>query len=235
MEETYNLKAIILNRRPFGEDDGRILIYSLERGKLDLVARGVKKIKSKLAGHLEPFTLADIMAVRGRQYDYLGAAASQNCYFHIKKDLAKIEAAGQVIKIFEKSVKPGLADRQIFDLLSGYLEILNSKKIDPEILNYYFFVKLLGALGQKPELYHCVNCGVKIMPTGRFKFNLAGGGLVCGRCPVKQGLTISVDCLKILRFIDKEGLEKIVKLKISDSLKRELVKLVSSFFKYNNS
>src|SRR3989338_3832961 len=144
MEETYNLTAIILNRRPFSENDGRVAVYSGERGKLELTVRGLKKIKSKLAGHLEPITLASIMAVRGRQYDYVGAAVSEDCYFNIKSDLDKLAAAGEAIRIFNKIIKTGQADAEIFELLKNFFNVLeNNAKGAYNFLCRLFIFKLL--------------------------------------------------------------------------------------------
>ena len=49
MDETYNFEAIVLNRYAFRESDSRVILYSREKGKLELVARGTKKIKSKIS------------------------------------------------------------------------------------------------------------------------------------------------------------------------------------------
>ena len=87
MEETYRVKAIILNRQAFRENDVMVTVQSMDKGKLKLVARGVKKMQSKLAGHLEPLNLGDIMVVRGKQFNYVGSANAENCYANIKSDL----------------------------------------------------------------------------------------------------------------------------------------------------
>ena len=93
MEDTYRANAIIISSQPFREYDGKRVVYSLEKGKLDLVVRGVKRIKSKLSAHLEPLSLAEIMVVRGRQFNYVGAAMSRNCYSAIKNNLFSLQAA----------------------------------------------------------------------------------------------------------------------------------------------
>lgn len=232
MDETYNLKAIVLNRRPFSEDDGRVVVYSLERGKLELTVRGMKKIKSKLAGHLEPFNLVDIMAVGGRQYDYAGAAVSENCFFNIKNDLAKLAAAGQAIKIFDRLIKPGIADERPFALLVSYLEILNNGKSLPAVLNSCFIFKLLARLGYKPQLHNCVNCGGKIAPAN-LKFDPARGGLVCGNCAIGQGLTIGENSVKILRLAEKNDLERLVKIKLDKKTSKETENIIRSFLNYH--
>jgi len=236
MEETYNLTAIILNRRNFLEDDGRVVVYSRERGKLELVVRGMKKIKSKLAGHLEPMTLSNIMAVRGRQYDYVGSAMSQNCYFNIKNDLDKLIAAGQAIKIFNKIIKTDQVDKKIFGLIKNFLDILeDSVKGAYDLLLWLFIFELLIELGHKPELFNCVSCEKKIMP-GNIKFDLARGGLICEKCFTNidriNQLTISENSVKLLRLTEKNDLEKLVKIKIDKKTGGEIKNIVSSFLNH---
>lgn len=238
MEETYNLNAIVLYRRPFAEVDGCVTLYSWERGKLDLVVRGLKKIKSKLAGHLEPLTLASIMAVRGRQYDYVGAAVSEQSCGGIKCDLEKLTAAGRAINVFNKLVKIGVVDEKLFILLKNFLQILNNYKpsaISYELFLQTFIFKLLSELGHQPELYYCVNCRSKITPVG-MKFDPARGGLICGKCSAglkeKEQLTISENSVKLLRLAEKNGLEKIVKIKIDKKAEVEIKNIISSFLNY---
>mgnify|MGYP001579680101 CR=1 FL=1 len=238
MEETYNLKALILNRRSFSEDDGRVAVYSLERGKLELVVRGLKKIKSKLAGHLEPITLSNIMAVRGRQYDYAGAAASEQCYVNIKNDLEKIAAAGQALRIFNKIVKTNQADEEIFALLKDFLDGLDrvaNGKLSFELLSWLFIFKLLVKLGHKPELYYCVNCRVKILPAG-LKFDLARGGLLGAECQAKNeplnSLTISENLVKLLRLAEKNDFNKLSKVKVNNREVGQAKNIISLFLNY---
>lgn len=233
MEETYNLTAIILNRRPFSENDGRVAVYSGERGKLELTVRGLKKIKSKLAGHLEPITLASIMAVRGRQYDYVGAAVSEDCYFNIKSDLDKLAAAGEAIRIFNKIIKTGQADAEIFELLKNFFNVLeNNAKGAYNFLCRLFIFKLLVKLGHKPELHHCVKCQAKVTPAG-LKFDLARGGLICDNCRTKSGLTISENSVKLLRLAEKNDFKKIIKIKINKKTEGEAENIISSFLDYH--
>jgi len=198
MEDTYNIKAIVLNRKSYSENDSRVMVYSQESGKLELTARGAKKIKSKSAGHLEPFNLVDIMVIRGQNHDYVGTAVSEKCYGDIKGDLAKLFAAGRAFKIINQLIKPGLADQEIFELLKEYLEVLNTAKKDFEILTSLFIFKFLAMLGHKPELAFCTCCVNKISP-GNNRFDLARGGMVCGKCAdLKDGnqLAVSDDTIK---------------------------------------
>lgn len=238
MEETFNIKALVLNRKPFSEDGSRVTVYSENLGKLDLVARGTKKIKSKLAGHLEPISLAEIMVVRGKQYNYIGAAVSRESYANIKNNFDKIKAAGEGIKIFNLIVKFGESDNEIYILLKNYFDFLESAslKSDYDLSAQLFIFKLLIKLGYKPELYNCVNCHKKISPLGN-KFDLAKGGLVCVKCLAKpaslQQLIISENSIKMLRFADKGNFIELDKISLNTNIKKELLNIINSFFNYN--
>jgi len=238
MNETYTTKAIILNRLAAGEDDTRVVVYTQDRGKLELVARGTKKIKSKLAGHLEPICLSNLMIVRGRQFDYIGAAVYNNCYFNIKSDLEKLILAGKAISVFNKIVKLGEKDEATFILLRQFLDVLNNQQkasVSYELLFNFFVLRLAVQLGHKPELYSCVVCRKKIAPNGN-KLDLFRGGLVCLNCqknkPDKQVLPISADCIKILRFTIRSDLKGLIRLKVENKLAIEIINIISSFSKF---
>ena len=247
MNETYLTKAIILNRKPFRECDSMATVYSFDKGKLELAVRGARKISSKLAGHIEPLNLSEIMVVRGRNFDYVGGAVSRNCYANLKSNLEKSLIAGQAVNIFNKLIKKEEQDSKIFILLQDFLNILNeNKEFNCELLLNFFILKLLVLLGYKPELYNCAVCGKKITPNGN-KFGLSQGGLVCADCQTspfvpllsKDGvggmsLQTSTDCIKVLRLAIKNDFSRLTKLKINDILAKEINNIICSFLKYNN-
>lgn len=234
MEDTYNIKAIVLNRQSYLENDGRVMVYSRETGKLELTVRGAKKIKSKLAGHLEPMNLVDIMAVRGQRRDYVGAAVSDCCYGNIKNDLAKLAAAGRAMKIVDQLIKPGLAQAEIFELLKDYLEALEGAKKDLTFLASVFIIKFLARLGHQPELSRCLSCGTTLRP-GSNRFDLARGGLVCAQC-AKPGeinqLAISNNGIKLLRLALKCDFAELAKVKVEKKLGREVETVIEKFLRY---
>lgn len=237
MEDTYNIKAMILKREPFRENDTRVIVYSGERGKLELVARGAKKIKSKMAGHLEPITLANLMVVRGRIFDYIGSAVSENCYPEIKDNLRKIKAAGRIVSITGKLIKEGEGDGRIFSLLEEALDIMNKNEprlADCDLLPAFFVLRLLTLLGYEPELHHCISCQKKIAPADN-RFSFIKGGIVCNSCFSKEDLIVSDNCVKILRMAVLGDLRKLIRLEIKDSLAKEVEKIIGSFFKFNHN
>ena len=240
MDETYTTQAIILKREPYRERDSRIVALSAERGKLKLVVRGTGSFKSKMAGHIEPASIADIMVIRGRICDYAGSVLSENAYPNIKTDLARISLAGRALKTADKAVNLNEAEgaSDLFALLKGYLDILEAavkEEADQDGFFYFFLLKLLIILGYAPELYDCRQCGKRIV-SGKNFFSPEKGGLECGNCHKefdKKDLLISDDCVKVLRLVIKSELIKLSRLKINNKLSKEVNDIIGSFKNYH--
>lgn len=239
MDETYNLEAIVLNRVDWRENDSRVTVYSQEKGKLELIARGTKKIKSKIAPHIEPFNLIEVMAIRGRQYDYLGSGICRDAFAYVKSDLDLLSAAGQVIGFMQKNIKEAEPDPQMYLLLKNALAALNDDKLDRskiELIVQFFIYQAMAVLGYRLELDNCLDCRKKLEPQANFLI-IARGGIICPECAQKNNnitkLTITPDCLKILKFLISCDSRQLKKLKIDDNMLRaELNKLISLHHKY---
>ncbi|MGC8781903.1 MAG: DNA repair protein RecO, partial [Anaerolineae bacterium] len=67
-QRLYRVAAIVLKRRDQGEADRLLTVLTRDRGKLSLLAKGVRRQASRKAGHIEPFTLVDLLVVKGRSF-----------------------------------------------------------------------------------------------------------------------------------------------------------------------
>lgn len=241
MNETFNIQGIILKRDDFRETDSRVLVYSRERGLLELVVRGTKRIKSKLAAHIEPISLTEIMVIRGKNYDYVGSALARDCFRNLKENYNKIISAGSVLRRVGEVVRAHEVDENIFFLLVDFLNNLNllKKEIDDDNLFVEFFIfKLMSLLGYQPVLETCLVCG-QIDQSRKIFFNVKKGGLICERCSgissegVDYNVLISPEAVKTLLEILENDFENIFKLKIEKNTKKEIAGIIHSFEKYH--
>lgn len=234
MTETMRASAIILKRQPFRERDSRILAYSREHGLLDLIARGTTRAGSKLAGHIEPLSLVQLMVVPGRRYNYVGGASQTKPFYHLKSDYEKTRVAGRAINELSKIVKPGITDKFLFNQLKDFLLILDSTqpKISLDLMQHIFLLQVLSHLGFRPELYYCTKGQEKIIPRKNF-FNISQGGLVCERhATSKNNLTITDECIRILRLAISENLDQLSKLNISKQAEKQAIDIIVQFYEY---
>ncbi len=146
----YSLRAFILKRQTYRDYDLLITVYSLRRGKLFLHARGAKRIKSKLAGHLEPVSLSDLNVIAGRNFDQLIGAASRQAYQNIKNNYQKAWQALSFLNLVDQLTLEGHSDPRIFKLIYNYLNFLEKHS------QHYLFArvaagfKVLALLGMNP-------------------------------------------------------------------------------------
>lgn len=250
MDETKNSRAIVINRSDYRESDSLLVVYTKDFGKLSLVARGAKKLNSKLSGHLEPLNSVDILIIKGRGFDYIGSALVRQSFLNLKEDLNKLYYAGLALRNFNFLVRDNQPDEDLFYLLERFLEVLDSyppdelSKENGELLYIFFALKLLAELGYNPEMYECLSCREKIV-AGVNYFNLKNGGLICGNCFEKefaaykqQGikpieiLTISDNCIKLMRFMIDNKLDVAKKLRLDKKVIKELSILVNNFLSF---
>ncbi len=246
MNKTKNTLAIILGRRAYREYDSLLSVYSLDYGKLNLVVKGSQKLRSKLAGHLEPLNLVKIMIIETRSYDYIASALNQEVYQSIRQDLNKLYYAGRALKITKSLVGNRQPDKNIFVLLVNYLDLVNSTEaftLEQGILFFSFFsLKLLEALGYCPLLYRCLNCQNDIKP-GRNYLDLLNGGIICQNCFLDKCqdrndrecniLAISDNCLKIMRFLLGNDLKQVRRISLNKKVISEVDKVIDSLLRFH--
>lgn len=248
MEDTVNTPAIILNRQEYREHDILVTVYTPIRGRLQLVARGAKKLKSKLAGHIEPLTMADIMIIRGRGHDYLGSSLTRKSYYNLRLDLNKLYFAGQVAGIYLRLTEESSDESDLFSLLTEWLDYVNSYSVDKELdkdkgnlLLSAFIFRFLSQIGNRPEMNFCVACRRVITSGGNF-FDFSSGGLICEPCfkhltllggvRLGQKVPISDNSIKAIRFIIDSQLPEALRLSGDKKTAKELLNLASRFLDF---
>ncbi len=232
----YNAHGIIIRHQNWREADKLLFIYSEEYGKIKLLAKGARKITSKLAGSLEPLILTKVMVAQGKNHDTVVGSDVITNFKNIKNSLTKIWLAGWFCYLVNSSTKEHQKDTRIFQLLLESLyyleapEIKNSKLL---LVKFYFVWRYLVSLGYQPELYKCQGCGQPI-PPGFNYFSNKRGGVICLACnhELKEDRLISENALKVLRLIYTSSLREAGRLKLAKKLESELSSLTEDFLNY---
>jgi DNA repair protein RecO (recombination protein O) len=203
MDETYRLKAVVLGREPRRENDLLVDLLTEEQGRVKLVARGAKKFRSKIAAHVEPFCLVEAMAIRGRKEDYLGSCLSAEVFGVIKGDLERLKYASEAVLLVREVIREREPAPAVFKALIEYLTYLNTQTIEPGKFQADLFVlKIMDCFGQMPDLYNCARCGAKLrLKSNNLRPNTLE--IIGDECAEPDDLTISDNCIKVLRFLNR--------------------------------
>jgi DNA repair protein RecO (recombination protein O) len=163
-------KGIVLGRTDYGEAARIITLLTPGHGKLRLMARGVRKPKSKLAGGIELFSTTDITFIKGRgEIGTLISARLIKYYSTIVQDLDRVQLGYELIKILNRATEDQ-PEAEYFHLLEQAFQALDNADIDLELIRTWFKAQLLRQAGHSPNLTTDTE-GNKLDPDQTYSFD----------------------------------------------------------------
>jgi len=234
----YKYTGIILNKKDVGETDRIYTIYTLESGKIRVLAKSVRKANAKLAGFLENFNLTEIFTAKSQGIGKITGSLVINNFSEVKNNFEAIRDVFNSIELLNKMIKEESGDQKIFKLLQEYLETMNevAKKNNQdknEIVSLGFAFKFFEELGYKIEVGSCAFCQEKIKEGNNF-FDPEQGGIVCEKClsNLKTRIRANANTIKILRIFFRNRLGSLIKLKANKKDLDNLEIIKREFFKW---
>jgi len=229
---TYQTEAIIIKKIKLGEADRILTLYTPHLGKIRAVAKGVRRPRSKLAGHLELLTHSLVSLARGRNLDTITGSQTINSFLPLKSDLKLTSYGLYATELVDQFTADHIENHPLFQLLLETMHRL-CRGGDNELVLRYFELHLLNEVGYRPQLQQCVSCRQVLEPTTN-SFCPSAGGILCPSCSQSQPLThpVSVNALKVLRLLQSSDYSTVVKLKIDPELSHQLEMVMRDYLRY---
>lgn len=227
--QSYKAHAIILKRTNLGEADRIITAFSQEFGKIKFVAKGVRKLKSKIAGSVEPFYFSDLIIVPGKSLDILTSANITKTPIEDPPNLATIKLASYFAEFIDKTIPEYGPNSELYNLLAEVLQNINTQ--DKDLLKFYFESRFYQLSGLLPELSVCVRCGKK--PESGVYFSVNAGGILDSTCQAVHGdaIKISKEIAKTWRFAAENNFSSLKKINLSEVLRSELFRISKKYLR----
>lgn len=218
---TYNTEAVVLRRRNLGEADSIFTVFSPTEGKFDAIARGVRKPRSRMRGHLEPLTRSSVALAQGRNLDVFTQAETIAAYLKVRDDLDRLTLAVYCCELIDRFTVDHAAQADLYDLLVELLEALDAGS--PLTVGRYFELQILSRTGYEVQLQRCAICGGSLVEAETL-FSVGSGGLVCDGCrgAAGSGRLVSVRAIKVLRFAANGTMGQFAGLRLDSELEAEL-------------
>jgi DNA repair protein RecO len=202
-EHSLKVEAIVLRHSDYGEADRLLTLYTREQGKLRAIAKGVRKMQSRKAGHLEPFTQVTLMLAQGHDLWIVTQAEAIETFDPIRSDLTRIGYAGYAVELLDRFTYEEGQNWQLYKLL---LETLGRLAIEDDafVPVHYYEMRLLDLMGFRPMLFECAVCGKAIQPEDQY-FSAERGGVLCPDCglQVNEARPVSMDALRYMRHFQR--------------------------------
>jgi DNA repair protein RecO (recombination protein O) len=230
---SFRVEAVVLRHSDYGEADRLLTLYTRQLGKTRALAKGARKIASRKAGHIEPFTHVKLQLAKGRDMLILTQADTVDAYLPLREDLILTSHASYVMELLDRfTYEEETESPSTFRLLTDTLSRLASKS-DPWLVIRYYEMRLLDHLGFRPQLFECANCGREIKAEDQY-FSFSAGGVICPRCG--KGLpnlhAISVEALKYLRHFQRSSYADATRARPDLDVQQETETLMQGYFTY---
>ncbi len=231
-ERLYKTEAIVLSRMDYGEADRIITVYTPQRGKLRVIAKGVRRPTSRMGPHLEYFTRCHLMLAKGRELDVVSGAETVDHHLGLRGDLDAYGHASHMAELLLRMTEDRQENEAAYDLLAKSLKLL-ADAVDPFAVTRHFELALLALLGFRPELFRCVACQAELTATSN-AFSDRMGGLLCPLCRGQDGAArpLTVNAQKYLRLLERDGLAAAARLRLDHELEGELEALLAGYLRH---
>lgn len=231
-ERSLKTEAVVLRHSDWGETDRLLTFYTRERGKLRAIAKGVRKLHSRKAGHLEPFMRTQLMLARGRDFWLVTQADAQAYFIELTEDLMRTAYAAYLSELVDRFTIEDEPNHHLYGLYTESLQRL-AKEEDPYLALHYAEMHMLDLFGFRPELFYCVKCSRPIQAEDQF-FSADLGGVVCPACEAGQsGLRpVKMETLKYLRHLQRSNWPQARKAQIEKGIRQSLDALMQHYITY---
>lgn len=223
-------EAIVLKNNLIGETDKIATLFTKSYGKLQAVAKGARRSKSRFVNAIRPFIVANYVIFEGKNYYYIDQWELIEAHKNIEKDLAKFSVASYIAETINKILEENQKSERLYLFLKHSLKAVDELQIDPLIFISSYNLKLVSLLGYMPQLDNCVVCG---KGENLKYFSNSCGGAVCINCKNKcfdakplHGVT-----LKAIKYFLKGDYDKLQNIKVSGVIKEEVDKIITAYVK----
>ncbi len=231
----YKTEAVVLRSFRLGEADRVLHLYTLDRGRVGAVAKGIRKTKSRFGARLEPLSHVELMlhqgsgelqTVTGVELVRSHHAAREQQY-RLGVGLLGAEAMLRLFTEQEANPRAFQALTRFLDVLDELEPITGRSALDP--LGLSFQLKLLWLSGYLPHLTSCANCGT--VADALIGYSAAAGGAVCAGCG-KGALGLSPAGIVGIEALLARPLAEAREVGLSERSLRDALAVITNAYEY---
>ncbi len=219
-------KGVVIARTNFGEADRILTIITPDHGVISVIAKGVRKQKSKLAGGIELFSESDITYIKGR--GEISTLISTRLIKHYSKITSEVNRTllGYEFLKQTKAISSEHCEPDHYDLVATSLKWLNKTKIPINVTELWFFARLLWLDGRMPNLTSD-KYGKNLSAGNAYNFNYES---MCFE-PSESG-KLNASHIKLLRLSVAKTPSVLSKVIVDETRLNQTLGLIKSIFSY---
>ncbi len=232
MANIQKTRAIVLATKPFKESSLFCSLLTQRFGKMKVLAKGVRRPKSRLCGAFEPFTLSEIIFYKreSKEVYNLSNAETIECFEAIRESPQKVNAAQVLCEFFDKTLPTEEPDERTFVFFLSFLQKLEeAPEPSAKKLVLLYLLRALTGAGIRPHLEDCVKCHAAVdLGSKKIDFSIGAGGLVCSQHFDDTVIFLNPETVDTLRAIYSDR-----SMHLSASVVSEIEKFIPDYLSYH--
>lgn len=220
----YRVEGIVIRTVDYGENHKIVTLITNNSGKVGVLVRGARKVRSKHASLAQPFTYGEFNFTRNTGLGTLQHGELIASNHLLRTDLDLTAHASYIAELIDRGIQDEEIGNAHFEQLKACFSNLTEGK-DVVVITSIFEMKMLIMSGYSPVVEECIHCGNHVGP---FKLSGYAGGILCSRCSAQDAslLPVSDTALKLLRLFKRIDLRQVGNINLSDEVKLEVTKLI---------
>ncbi|GLX69155.1 DNA repair protein RecO [Paenibacillus glycanilyticus] len=220
----YRVEGIVIRSMDYGEGNKIITLLTQTNGKLGVMVRGAKKVKSRYASLAQPFTYGEFVFFRNKGLGSLNAGEILESHHLLREQLDLAAYASYMAELTDRTLQEDESGVLLFEQLKAGLAALQEGK-DPQIISHLYEMRILDVAGYSPEMDYCVNCS---SDQGPYRLSPHAGGVLCSRCARNdaQAMSMSDGAYKLMKLFSRMDLRRLGAIQVKPETKQELKKLM---------
>lgn len=189
------VSGLIVYGFPLGEADQLISCFTSGGNQVKFVAKGSRKVKSKLAAAVQLFIFGEYVYYSSRGLPFLRQADILKSFAGVRRSLPKSGAAFAAVELCRLLIAEEARETEAFNLVMAYLLFLEDRDYDSLVFDS-FRLKFAASLGYGMDFSRCANCGAPLKSGWLY---WPAGGAVCSRCRGPAGIEVGPRGLGLLQ------------------------------------
>lgn len=214
MKKNLKTTGIILRKFNLNEADRIVTLLTKEEGKIDCIAKGARRLKSRFCGRLELFNHVQINGFRGRSLISLNEVDVIDA-FSATKDIEQHKVLFYLAEITHKLIQEDQQVEGVYPLLRETLEHLRETDRH-EIILHSYLTKLLTMTGFLSPWNKCATCDDSLIAEKPIWLCMTHANVVCGNCKKAGDQLLELPLIKWINFMQHYPLSEALKVKVEE-------------------
>jgi len=226
----FKTKALVIKRRNLGETSRVLTMISSDRGRLEVLVRGIRRPRHRYSGILEPFSLVNVRLQSGRIFDTLQEADLDGVFINLDDELKGLGVGSIVLEILDRISLADDIDHRVYNLVYDYLRCYRNFQVEMAdstnalVFLSSFLLSVLAVTGRLPLMDLCVVCGQE----RKGEVVLTVYGACHKNCLARDGVyrVLTLEQLMLMRRIVAESVDSLISSPVSNQDMKKIFGLV---------